>query len=280
MNAIIFIVDDYDNVLTFSRQYGFRNFVIFSSKSFHFFILLVYSMKKSHLQGKSPTIRGDDPLLPQAFQFPHHGAAVGSDVIGQGTEGKWQREGIFSAALRQLAKVAQQLFPNGAAGKHIHPHGQCLSLIGHQPEHILHQQAVVGAGVLTSFEDMSIIYEQHIAGSPADHLQAVVSGPGKGQGLSKDAARTQLLHHCGNPFLINADQRSLSPLDNAHSIILRRGKIIDHLIRPKGPLDRLKAGQHPAVFLIADVLKQGAFFQILLRQHSTRLLLLHISQRQ
>ena len=124
-------------------------------------------------------------------------------------------------------------------------------------------------GVFTSLENMGVVNKQHIAGGTADHLQAVASCAGKGQRPAKDAAGTQLLHHSGDPILINPNQRRLSPLHNSDGIIFRASEVIHQLIRAKRPLHGLKAGQHSAVLLIADVFKQRASFQILLCQHDT-----------
>ena len=60
-------------------------------------------------------------MYKRQFQFPHHGAAVGADVIRQGAEGEGQGKAQAVLLGREDAEAAQQLFPNGAAGEHLHP---------------------------------------------------------------------------------------------------------------------------------------------------------------
>ena len=77
-------------------------------------------------QGELPPVGPDGSLLPEAFQLPHHGAAVRGDVVRQGAEGKGEGEGPASRLLGELAEIAQQFFPDGPPGQHVHPAGEGL----------------------------------------------------------------------------------------------------------------------------------------------------------
>ena len=86
-------------------------------------------------------------------------------------------------------------------------------------------------------ENMGIINKDHIAGPAADHLQAVPRGPCEGQGLAEDAPGTQVLQYGRHALLVNADEGYLPPLHDAHGV---GGEIINQLVGPEGPLNRLE----------------------------------------
>ena len=55
-------------------------------------------------------------LLLHFPQLPHHGTAVGGDIVRQSTEGKGQMKAAAVVAAGLKAEVAQQFLPNAAAG--------------------------------------------------------------------------------------------------------------------------------------------------------------------
>ena len=113
-------------------------------------------------------------------------------------------------------------------------------------------------------ENMGIVNEDHVAGASADHLQTIPRGPGKGQGLAEDPPDAQILQYRGHALLVNADQGGLTPLHHAYSV---GGEVVYQLVGPEGPLNRLETGQNFPVILVADVVKQRTFFQLLLTKH-------------
>ena len=56
-------------------------------------------------------------LVLHFFQLPHHGTAVGGDIVRQGAEGEGQLEALPLPLARQQAEIAQQLFPDAAAAE-------------------------------------------------------------------------------------------------------------------------------------------------------------------
>ena len=82
--------------------------------------------------------------------------------------------------------------------------------------------------------------------------------------LSPVEPGAQILQNGGHALLVDADQGGLSPLHHAHGV---GGEIIDQLVRPEDPLDRLEAGEDFPVVLIVDVMKQRALLQLLLTKH-------------
>lgn len=63
-------------------------------------------------------------LLLHFPQLPHHGTAVGGDIVRQSTEGKGQMKAAAVVAAGLKAEVAQQFLPNAAAAQDLHPLGE------------------------------------------------------------------------------------------------------------------------------------------------------------
>ena len=83
------------------------------------------------------------PLVLQLFQLPHHGAAVGADVLRQGAEGEGQGKAQAPRLVGENAEAAQQLLPGGAAGEHLHPLAEVEGLFRQQGEEALQERGVV-----------------------------------------------------------------------------------------------------------------------------------------
>ena len=59
----------------------------------------------------------DQTVLTHVFHFPHHSAAVGTDIVCQGTDGERKIKGVGTAARRLKGEIAQELVPDGAAAE-------------------------------------------------------------------------------------------------------------------------------------------------------------------
>lgn len=126
-----------------------------------------------------------EPLRLHPLQLPHHGAAVRADVVRQGAEGEGQGEAVRAGGQPPQLKPAHELVPDAPAAEDLHPLAQLPGLLRHQPEHVLHQLAVVGAGILAPLHDVAVLHEQHLAAGGAHHLHAVPQG-----GKARDSPNT------------------------------------------------------------------------------------------
>ena len=231
--------------------------------------LLARIAQKCHLAA----LGAHQSLLLHLAELPHHGAAVRGDVVREGPQGEGQSEAGAPRLVRELLETAQELFPDAPAGEDIHPLAEGLGLLRDEAEHVLDQEAVVEAGVLAALQDLGVADVDHLAGCPADHLQHILAAAGEGQGLAEDAAGAQLLQHCRDAVLINADEGGRPPLDDTHGVTVRRdaagGIVVHHLVGPEGPVHGLEAVVHGKVTLVIDVLEEGALLQFLWAQHGS-----------
>ena len=190
--------------------------------------------------------------------FPHHGASVGTDVIGQRAVGKRQGKIVFAAALFLNLQIAPDFIPDGTAGQNLDAFGKANRLFLHQRKHIFHQTGVMGASLFASLGDLIVGNKCDLRGFFALHPDPVAHASGKGQHLTKNSVFAQTFQHRLFPIPIKTKQHRLAGEDNAYQIAVQT-VFVNILPGMVGVGGNAKAVAHGTAAIFGDAGKQRNF---------------------
>ena len=143
----------------------------------------------------------------------------------------------------ELLEKAQQLFPDGAAGKHLDPAAQMQGLFREQLEEVRYDLTVAGTGIFAPLGDLVVAHEDYAAILAALDERAAVAKAGERQLFAEDAAFLQRFEHGAVAVRMQAQKRGTSGEQHAdHILLLTAGE--DRLPGSEALLIGAEAAQH------------------------------------
>ena len=195
-------------------------------------------------------------LFAHLFQFTHHGAAVGGNIVCQRTERKRQHTPVGVALGCQHAEIAHQLLANAAAAEDLHPLRQRGGLFRHQTEHVFHHATVMITGLFAALGQLITAHKPNLTGLFAHHSNMVAADIVKHQHLTKHAAGVQVLQNGTAAVFVNTLQQGAALGQNTDGTALGI-KFIHHILGVEILLTHAKAIAHAVPLVPADSFKNG-----------------------